>query len=181
MNQLLEKYKWLKYLIGGLIVAFGILVIVLALVNGAALAKAINIILAVGLFLLAGCILVMSLMTETHKPITLSLFISAVLIALGVTIIVVNLNLPAILAYMLAVFLIAFGGIALAKAIMLIIYKQKALYIVLMFVLAALGITAGILGLCYSGQLLDAAYIILGTLIIVAGILYMVMPQIKKK
>lgn len=183
MNTLFEKYKWLKYVLGALVIAFGITIIILAAVNAGEVGKVINIIVASGLFTFGAFLLVTSLLSETHKPITLSLFLSALIITMGVVVLLMRfkltIDLTQLLVYLFAVFLIAFGSVALAKAILLIIYKQRVIFIVLMFVLAALGITAGILGLCYPSIIV--AYILLGVILVATGTVIIAVPSLKKK
>ena len=66
MNTLFEKYKWLKYVLGALIIAFGVAIIILAAVNAGEVGKVINIVVACGLFTLGAFLLVSSLLSETH-------------------------------------------------------------------------------------------------------------------
>ena len=185
MNLLFEKYKWLQYVLGGLVVVFGVVVIILAAVNTGEVGKVINIVVASGLFVLGGLLLVTSLLTETHKPITSALFLSAIIITFGILVLLLrfhfHIDLTGLLVYLLAIFLLVFGTIALSKAILLIIYKQKAVFIVLMFVLAVLGITAGILGLCFADKLLPTSYILLGVILVATGTVLIALPAIKKK
>ena len=92
-----------------------------------------------------------------------------------------NINLTGLLLYLLAVFLITFGSIALVKAIFLIVYKQKPIFIILMFVFAALGITAGILGLCFASRIeVKYYYFLLGVVLIAAGTIFIALPTLKK-
>ncbi len=185
MNTLFEKYKWLKYVLGALIIAFGVAVIILAAVNAGEVGKVINIVVASGLFTLGAFLLVTSLLSETHKPMTFTLFMSAVIITMGVVVLLTrfkcHIDLTGLLVYLLAVFLVVFGSIALTKAIMLIVYKQKAIFIILMFVLAVLGITAGILGLCFASKLVATSYILLGIILVAAGTVFIALPSLKKQ
>lgn len=185
MNLLFEKYKWLKFVLGGLIIVFGVVVIILAAVNTGEVGKVINIVVASGLFVLGGLILVTSLITETHKPITSALFLSSIIITFGVLVLLLrfhfHIDLTGLLVYLLAVFLLVFGTVALAKAVLLIIYKQKPVFIALMFILAVLGITAGILGLCFANKLVATSYILLGVILVAIGTVLVAIPAIKKK
>ena len=186
MNTLFEKYKWLKFVLGALIIAFGVAIIILAAVNKAGeIGKVINILVAIGLFTLGAFLLVTSLLSETHKPMTFMLFVSAVIITLGVVVLLMrfrfHIDLTGLLLYLLAVFLITFGSIALVKAIFLIVYKQKPIFIILMFVFAALGITAGILGLCFASRIeVKYYYFLLGVVLIAAGTIFIALPTRKK-
>ena len=185
MNAIFEKYKWLRVVLGALVIAFGIAVIIIALAAPGEVGKVINIVVAVSLFIFGAFLLVTSLLAETHKPITSALLMSALIITTGVLVLLMrftfHINLTGLLVYLITVFLVVFGSIALAKAVFLIVYKQKVIFIVLMFILAALGIASGLVGLCFAGNLVDASYILLGVFMIAIGTVVIAIPTIKKK
>ena len=52
MNSVFQKYKWLKYLVGGFIVMLGVLIIILACLNIGSVGNVINIVISVGLILI---------------------------------------------------------------------------------------------------------------------------------
>ena len=174
MHIIFEKYKWLKYVLGGLIIALGVTVIILAALSVKNVGVVVNIVVASGLIVLGILLLVTALLSETHKPMTLSLVISSLLITLGILLLIMRFHLhiallDAVTVYILSLFLLVFGTVALIKAITLIIYKQRVIFIVLLFVFATLGITAGILGLCFANKLVPVIYILLGTILVAIG------------
>ena len=186
MNSIFQKYKWLKYLIGGFIIALGIVVIILACLNTGKVPSIINITISVGALLLGLVLLFTVLFSETHKMFTVTMVISSLLIAIGIVFLVSRFAIhfvidPQLLVYLIAIFSLTFGVISLAKAISLIVYKEKVSWILLLFVVAALGITLGIVSLCNVGKLVQAAYIILGIALVVVGILYIVFAVLSEK
>lgn len=186
MNSLLQKHKWMRYLIGSAIVALGVLIIILACLNLGNLFKVINIVVSVSLLIFGLAMIAINLFQETHKAITLSTIIGALAIAMGITLLVSAFALgfsldPRIPVYLTAIFILAFSVIALFKAISLIYYREKVALIVLMFVIATVGITLGILALCFIGQLVTANYIILGIGLVILGIIAIVMVAVDKK
>ena len=186
MNSLLKKYGWMKYVIGGFVVSLGILIIILACINMGQLQNVINIVIGSSLILF-GCIFVCgNLFSETHKTFTLSLIIGTLLIAAGITVIVGRFHLgvhlpPELIVYFLAISLLALGAVSLFKAISLIYFKERPILIVLMFVVATLGIVAGILGLCFVPKLVSITYVILGIILIIIGIIYIAISAMKDK
>ena len=173
MNSIFEKYKWLKYLVGSFVVALGILVIVLACLQLGALATAINIVIAVAAMLLGVFLLITCILSETHKGFTFTLILSAALITAGIVLLITNPSVPTpAMVHIFSIGAIVFGTISLIKGISLIVYKERVSLIVLMFVIAVVGITVGIIALCNVNALVQASYILFGVLLIVAGILF---------
>ena len=186
MHSVFEKYKWLKYVLGGLTIALGITVIILALLSVKNVGVVVNIVVSTGFILMGVLILIMSLLSETHKPITASLLISTLLIELGIVLLIMRFHLhinltDALTVFVLALFLLVFGAVALAKGVTLIIYKQRVLFIILLFIFATLGITAGILGLCFAKNLIPFAYVLLGTIMVAVGAVIMAVKSIGHK
>ena len=186
MHTIFEKYKWLKYVLGGLIIALGITVIILAALSVSNVGVVVNIVVASGLIVLGALLLVASLLSETHKPMTLSLVVSALLITLGILLLIMRFHLhiallDAVTVYVLSLFLLVFGTVALIKAVTMIIYKQKVIFIVLLFIFATLGIAAGILGLCFANKLVPVTYILLGTILVAIGAVVIAVKSITIK
>ena len=189
MNTVLEKYKWIKYVLGGFIAALGILIILLACLNFGALENAINIVVACGLLILGLVSLVITIFTETHKGFSLSLLISAAIITAGIILLVARFGIGftiknILLVYILAVLTLVFGVASLFKVVSLIVYKEKKSLIAIMLLVAIAAITLGILGIVFApklGELVVAAFVILGILVLVTGILMIVFSVLSDK
>ena len=147
--------------------------VVLACLELSALALAITIVISVAAMLMGAFLLVTSLLSETHKGFTLTLILSAVLIASGIALLVTRPDVnPTMMVHIFSISSLVFGVISLIKGISLIVYKEKPGLIVLMFLVAVVSMTFGIIGLCNVGALVQASYILLGILLIAAGILF---------
>ena len=187
MNVLLNKYKWIKYAIGAFIIALGITIIILACLSIGQIANVINIVVAVALIVIGVVFACANFFTETHKTITLSLLLGALGITCGVIMLVSKFRLGIdllhtyFLVYFIASFALAIGVCSIVKAITMIIYRQKASLITLMFVLGTVSIVIGILGLVFAADLQQPAYIILGVVLVVVGISIIVVSSISKR
>jgi uncharacterized membrane protein HdeD (DUF308 family) len=193
MNSLFEKYKWLKYVIGALIISLGVLIIVLACLALGRLQDIINIVVAVSLLIIGLILLIVCLLYESHKGFTLALLFASISITSGVVLLVGRFGLHESLSTNLIVYIISlatlvFGVAALVKGISLIVYKERKGLIALMLIVGIVGITLGILGLCFANklatELATAAYILLGVLLVAAGVLFIafaIIGQKKKK
>ncbi len=187
MNALLNKYKWLKYAIGAFVIALGVTIIILACLSLGHLANVINIVVAVSLMIIGIIFICANLFSETHKTISLALLIGTISITGGIVLLVSKFHLgtdllhTGLLVYFVAIFSLAMGAALIAKSITMIYYRQKTILIVLMFVLAAIAITAGILSLVFSSNLQQPAYIILGVVLVILGIAMIIMSSMTKK
>lgn len=189
MNNILEKYKWIKYVMGAFIIALGILIIVLACLNRDALENAITIVISIALLILGLASLIITLFSETHKGFTYSLLISSLIISAGIILLIGRFTDlfkidPTLLVYALSVITLVFGSACLFKGISLIVYKQNKPLIVAFFAVAVAAITLGILGIVFAkdlGGLITAAYVILGILVLVTGVLIIVLAALNDK
>ena len=189
MNTILEKYKWIRYALGAFIIALGILIIVLACLNLGKLQDVINIVIASSLLVLGLVCLIVTIFSETHKGFTMSLLISAAIIAAGIILLIarfgIGFAIPNILlVYIISVFTLVFGTACLFKLVSLIVYKEKKMLIVVMAIVAVAAITLGILGIVFAPKLdglIVASFVILGILVLVTGILMIVFATLNDK
>ena len=186
MNSIFKKYKWLKYAFCAAVITLGVTIIILALLELSAIANVINIVSASALILVGLVFVSISIFTETHKPFTLSLILGSAAITLGILLLVgrfaLNVSLNTILlVYLIGIFTITLGAVCIFKAISMIYYRQKPLYITLLFILGTVGITAGILSLVYPSTLETPAYIMLGSALVIAGIVAIVLFAVNSK
>ena len=193
MNSLFEKYKWLKYVIGALIIALGVLIIVLACLALNRLQDVINIVVSVSLIIIGLILLIVCLLYESHKGFTLTLLFASIAITTGIALLVGRFGLNVsfstdLIVYIISLATLVFGAAALVKSISLIVYKERKGLIALMMIVGIVGIVLGILGLCFAkklnAELATAAYILLGVLLVAAGVLFIafaIIGQKKKK
>ncbi len=191
MNSVLEKNKWIKYALGAFVIALGILIIILALIDLTKLEDAIAIVIAVALLVLGSASLIITILSETHKGFTYSLLISSLIISGGIVLLIgrfssAKIGIPyALLVYTLSVITLVFGVACLFKGVSLIVYKEKKPFIVAFFAVAVVAITLGILGLVFTKDLGNsifvAAYVILGILVLVTGVIMIVLAALNDK
>ena len=186
MNSLFEKYKWLKYVIGSFIIALGVLVIILASVGSGAVKTAITIVMAIAAMVTGLVFLLLALLSESHKGFTTTLLFGAIGLAAGIVLLIDVFALHhyfdnRLLVYLISIFTLVFGVASIIKGISLIVFKEKRSLIVLLFGVGTLALVGGILGIVFCPDLVKAAYIVLGVLILVAGILLIIFSAIGTK
>ena len=89
-----------------------------------------------------------------------------------------------LLVYTLSVITLVFGVACLFKGVSLIVYKEKKPLIAALFAVAVVAVTLGILGVVFAkdlGGLVIAAYVILGILVLVTGVLMIVLAALNDK
>ena len=189
MNNILEKYKKIKYATGAFIITLGILIIVLACLNLGKLQDVINIVIASSLLVLGLVSLIITIFSETHKGFTSSLLISAGIISAGILLLVARFGIGFVipnilLVYIISVFTLVFGAACLFKLVSLIVYKEKKPLIVIMAIVAVVAITLGILGIAFAPKLdglIVASFVILGILVLATGVLVIVFAVLNDK
>lgn len=186
MNSVFEKYKWLRFVIGGGIILLGVLIIIFASLKTGNVPIIINIVISVGLMVLGLFLTFSSLLSETHKMFTPSLLLGSISTGLGISILVARFGLHIsfsgnLIVYVSSILFIVLGVVALLKAIFLIVYHEKGIMVFAMFIIAAAAITIGILGLCFADNLVTLAYVLMGTALVVLGILFIVFSALQMK
>lgn len=186
MNSIYEKFKWLKFVLGGAVLLLGALVIIFAALKTDNVPNIINIVLASGLLVLGLFLLISAFISETHKAFSMSLIMGSIALTGGICMLVARFGLGIkftndFIVYILSIFTLVIGVAALFKAIFLIVYHEKGSLIALMFAVAIVGIVGGILGLCFVKNLVTIAYIILGLLLVAIGIVMIVLSALSLK
>lgn len=176
MKSLFNKYVWLQLILSILLLFGGAVIIAFAINNNTeVLENALNIVVAVILFLFGFFAILTSFIFETKKYITVSLLYGSASIALGVFLCTKQFMLLEYLIYLIAIFFIVVGAIELLKAILLTVKKEKdrLALIIITYILAVLFITAGILAIIFRDNVKDVlnivASVIVGVLLLIAG------------
>ena len=176
MKSLFSKYVWLQLILSILLLFGGAVIIAFAINNNTeVLENALNIVVAVILFLFGFFAILTSFIFETKKYITVSLLYGSASIALGVFLCTKQFMLLEYLIYLIAIFFIVVGAIELLKAILLTVKKEKdkLALIIITYILAVLFIVAGILAIIFRDNVKDVlnivASVIVGVLLLVAG------------
>lgn len=176
MKSLFSKYVWLQLILSILLLFGGAVIIAFAINNNTeVLENALNIVVAVILFLFGLFAILTAFFFETKKYITASLLYGSAAIALGVFLCTKQLMLLEYLIYLIAIFFIVVGAVQLLKAILLTVgkHKDQLVLIIFTYIIAALFIAAGILAIVFRDNLRTglniAASIIVGVLLLLAG------------
>ena len=176
MKSLFNKYVWLQLILSILLLFGGAVIIAFAINNNTeVLENALNIVVAVILFLFGFFAILTSFVFETKKYITVSLLYGSASIALGVFLCTKQFMLLEYLIYLIAIFFIVVGAIELLKAILLTVKKEKdkLALIIITYILAVLFIAAGILAIIFRDNVKDVlnivASVIVGVLLLIAG------------
>ena len=175
MKSLFSKYVWLQLILSILLLFGGAVIIAFAINNNTeVLENALNIVVAVILFLFGLFAILTAFFFETKKYITASLLYGSASIALGVFLCTKELVLLNYIIYLIAIFFIVIGAVELLKAIILTVKDRKQLaLIIISYIIAVLCIVAGILAIVYRKEVKDVlnivTCIIAGVLLLLAG------------
>ncbi len=171
MGKLFKKYKWMQIFLGCLLLVAGIVTIIIDFINVGTLTTVLSIIIAVVLFTFGIFIFLVCLMENSIGYFTSSMGYASLMIALGVVLCIQHQFIGQVILYFVAVSALAFGICELIKSVVLIKYHGRNSYIILGFVLAALGITLGVTCLCLQNKaiILQIVYFIVGSIFIAAG------------
>lgn len=181
MKSLFNKYVWLQLILSILLLFGGVLIIVFAAMQkNDILEDALNIIVAVILFLFGGFTILASFVFEHQKVFTVGLLVGAASLAAGIFFCVSlvdesGLVLINYVIQILAIFFITLGGLLLLKAIIMTARKYDGVFfIVIAYIASVLAIAAGILALIFGkgedGIVRIVACIIGGLLLFAGGV-----------
>lgn len=180
MKKILNQYGWLRAVLGVLLIGAGITIIALAIINQNQVSDALKYIFA-SLAIAFGTILILlSLTSETRVPFTSNLLYGSILLAIGITSLIVENFISSLFVNLLAVLLIVLGGVCLLKAVFSIVYRMRKLFIFLLFLFATIGITLGILALCFKEYSFISTFITIGVLMTGLGVYELIQIMIKK-
>ena len=180
MRTLISRFKWIGIALGILLILAGLTVsgISIAIAAGAIDGSIITIILSIAaavlLFILGAIYLAAGLASSLSSFFDPAFVLGAFCIAAGVVLLLERNEVANIIIYLIAVALIAIGGVYLIRGVQYIIYKVDKFKIILAFIIATLAILFGILALCLKDQLFIAINIGVGLLIVAAGIIQII-------
>ena len=186
MKLLIDRFRWVGIVLGIMLILAGatVIAISIAIATGAMKGDSLTIVLsitaAVICFLLGAIYLGIGLSTPLSKFFDSSFVLAAVCIAAGAVLLIVRDQVPTLLTYLIAVALIAFGGIYLIRAILYCVYKGGLVKIIGGFVIATLTIAAGILALIFKDKLYIAINIVIGVIAMAVGIVVIILTTKKK-
>ena len=171
----LKEQSWMLFVYAALFIAIGMVEFILGIINPALAIKVVSYIVAAGLLVVGLLYIVTSLIAETKaffKPI---LVLGCVAITLGVLLFVDPFILSNYLVLFVAVLSLSLAAVLIAKAIIGIVFKYSAGWIVVYFLMAAVAITLGVLILVFQGQLtIKIIYCSIGLLVLALGVLLLI-------
>ena len=174
MKKLFSKFVWLQLILSILLLFGGTLVIVFAVRDEDFLKQALNIIVAVILFLFGGFAILTTFLFERKSAISYAIVYGSASIALGVFLCIKSekgLYLLDYLVYLLAIFFIVIGAIELIKAIVMTIKVKPAVWVlVLAYLFSVIFIVGGILSLIFSDKVQTVFCVIAGALLFLLGV-----------
>ena len=178
MKSLFNKYLWLQLILSILLLFGGAIIIAFAINDikegSTHVTDALNICVAVILFLFGGFAILATLIFESKKYITTGLLYGSASIALGIMFCAKKLYIIEYLVYLLAIFLIVIGGVELIKAIIMTVkHKTYEVWrIVVAYVVAVIFIAGGIVSLIpqFHDSLQIPFCIFGGALLFIAGV-----------
>lgn len=146
-----KEQKWMLLVYALIFIAVGIVQFVLSILDVNKAVAAVSYALACGLFALGLMHIITCFITDTKAFFKVALVLGAFAIAIGVVLILNPLLIKVFLIPFVAVLALALGAVMLVKAIVAIVYKYKAGWIVLYFSLFAICVTVGVVFLVYLG------------------------------
>ncbi len=170
MGELFKKYSWLKLVVATLLLAAGILIFILAIMDIEALQTAFSIIAAVILFFAGALTIFAGLFLEERAFFSGTFAYAAFVIAIGVLLCIAPGLLSEVIILFFGILLCVVGGTALIKGIVSVIYKDKKSWIIAAFIVAAVAITLGILLLVFNAEAGLRVFLFIVLSIIVFGI-----------
>ena len=179
MKSLFNKYIWLQFILSVLLLFAGALIIAFAIKDGnegtAILARGLNIIFAIILFLFGLFAIVASFAFEPNRVITNGIVYGSASIALGVFLCTDQFEILKYLVYLLAIFFIVIGTIEIIKAIILLVKKAEKLFILIIsMIIGAIFIAGGIVSMIFPENVKTAFCIIAAVLLILVGVYLLV-------
>ena len=170
----IKEQKWMLFVYASLFIALGLVEFILGIINPSLAIKVVSYIIAAGLLVVGLLHIITSLVAETKTFFKVALVLGCIAIALGILLFINPYILSDYLVIFVAVLALALGAVLIAKAIIGIIFKYKAIWIVVYFLMAALAITFGVLALVYQGEFTQIIYCATGALIFALGIFMLI-------
>ena len=177
MKSLFGKYIWLQLILSILLLFGGALIIAFA-INGKedVLEEALDIIIAVTLFIFGLFAILTAFIFEKNRMLTAGFLYGSACIALGVFLCTNRFSVLQYIVLLLSIFFIVMGVIILCKGIMILATKTGSAGLgAAALVIGILLIVAGILSIIYDAKVRTGFCIAAGVLLAIAGVYELVM------
>lgn len=175
MKTLFAKHKWMQLVYGGLLIAAGIVIIVIALNQEQEISKILSIVLAIALFIYAAALLFTGVFSLKKKYFDLAFIYSVVFIAIGVTLLVNPTMIGQFITIFIATMLCAAGVIEIGEATAMVFFKRPIFFIVAFYLLGAILITLGVLCFSFQDNVQKIIYVASGGILALAGVVELIL------
>ncbi len=186
MSKSLGKNKWLRILLGSLIAIAGIVIIIVSIVKGnGGVSNLVTLVCAICCFIYAGIVIIASFIRHPRTPYPVALLVGGAFIAIGVTLIVTHFTdaLGNFVINLVPIILIAIGGLATIKAVVIICHKDPVMNWLFLIIGGLVLVAGGIILLpnVLGGFLQQITNITIGIAIAALGILEIILALTNKK
>ena len=170
MRKLTEKFKWLQFLLGILLIGVGVVTIVLTANadNNSNFDQTVCLVWAIILFTIAGLIVLLDVIAFGEDVEFTGLIASGICVGIGVFILVNQDIIRNVISTLIPYILISIGGVLILKTIILAIKRVNFKKWIIVFIVSVIFLTSGIVFLCVN-DMLKVIYIVIGGLFIVLG------------
>lgn len=177
MKSLFSKYIWLQLILSILLLFGGSLIIAFAITGKQnVLKEALNIIIAVTLFIFGLFAILTAFIFEKNRVLTAGFLYGSACIALGVFLCIQKFYVLDYIVLLLSIFFIVIGVIILCKGIMILTSRMNnAALGAVALIFGILFIVAGILSIIYDDKMVTVFCILAGVLLAIAGVYELVM------
>ena len=171
MKTLFAKHKWMQLVYGGLLIAAGIVIIVIALNQEQEISKILSIVLAIALFIYAAALLFTGVFSLKKKYFDLAFVYSVVFIAIGVTLLINPTMIGQFITIFIATMLCAAGVIEIGEATAMVFFKRPIFFIIAFYLLGATLITLGVLCFSFQDNVQKIIYVASGVILALVGLI----------
>ncbi len=173
MKSLLAKYKWLYLVLGAVLLAVGIVTMVIAINNPGNLTRLLCIIWAVFCFIVGAFGLATELAINPKSPYFSVIIAAGLIIGFGVFLCLEEATSVLNILVLVGVpwIVVGVGSALVVKGIVLAVKKVTNYALFVSFIVGTILVTVGIISWILRDDMLTIIYIVVGSLITVAGIL----------
>ena len=178
MRLLITRFKWIGVVLGVLLIIAGGIIVGMSIAKAAGAIKEDNVIplmlsvvAAILCFIVGAIYITVGLTTPLTTFFDPSFVLGSIAIAAGVVLLIERAVIADIIIYLISIVLIVIGGIYLVRGIFYIVNKIQVKLVVFAFIIATLAIAAGIISITLKDKLFIGINIIIGVVVIIAGIL----------
>lgn len=181
MDSLFNRFKWLRIVLGVILIAAGVTTIILAINN----INVISYVIAACCFAYALMLITASFIANPRTPFPMEVLFGGLLIGAGIVLCIQDVPalLQQITLYLVIAMLISLGAVAIIKSIIIICYKDPVINWLIMLICGAIALAGGIVLIFIRNNipLILISNIPLGAMIAIFGIVLIALGVSKRK